>query len=68
MKEIKFFCDICGKEFLPKEFSFLTGQILKIDEKLNNHHVTFEGHYCGDCTNILLLKIEEIKNAQNTDT
>ena len=69
MKKIQFFCDICGKEFLPQEYSFLTGQVIKIDKELKSQTIVFEGHYCGVCTNLILdeaAKLRE-KNATNNN-
>jgi len=60
MKEIKYFCDICGKEFPPKEFSFLNGVIFKIDAQLKAHGSPFEGHYCGEDTKQIIEFIEEL--------
>lgn len=61
MKEIKFFCDVCGKEFPPNEYSFLTGQLIKVDKDLKSHQIPFEGHYCGDDTIKVLSYIENLK-------
>lgn len=58
MKQVKLFCDICGKEFPPQEYSFLTGQVIRIDKDLKPQLGTFEGHYCGECTHDLLGYIE----------
>ena len=60
MKELKFYCDICQKEFLPVEFSFVNGQIEKLNEKLEAQRVSFEGHYCGECTKKILAFIESL--------
>lgn len=68
MKELKYFCDICGKEFPPNEYSFLIGQIIKVDEKLVPHQVPFEKNYCGECTQLLLAEITKLKNAKHNDT
>ena len=66
MKEIKLFCDVCLKEFPPKEYSFLTGQITRIDSKLQPNLGTFEGHYCDDCTKKILEHIEKLTNESRT--
>lgn len=67
VKTITFFCDICNKEFQPQEYSFLTGQLVKIDEKLNKHPILFEGHYCGECTNLILGEITKMKNDKHKE-
>lgn len=68
MKEIKFFCDICDIEFPPKEYAFLTGQLIKIDKDFKQQVIPFEGHYCGKCTNLLLEEITKLKNAKDNNT
>ena len=65
MKTVIFCCDICGKEFPPREFSFLTGQLIKMDKELKAHQVAFEGHHCGDCTKNVLGYIDKLKD-ENT--
>lgn len=64
MKTIIFACDICEAEFPPKAYSFLTGQTISIDKELNMHTVPFEGHYCGECTELILNKIHEMRSAK----
>lgn len=66
MKKIIFNCDICGNEFPPQEYSFLTGQIIKMNEKLEKQNIIFEGHYCGVDTNKLLEEVTKLKNATQT--
>lgn len=68
MKTITFHCDLCGKEFSPESFCFINGQTIKVDAELKPQRMVFEGHYCGACADMVLLKIDEIKNAQHTDT
>lgn len=65
MKTITFSCDICGKEFPPQEYSFLTGQVVKINQELKPNTVAFEGHYDAECTHKLLEYIAGLKNAQH---
>ena len=68
VKEIRFFCDICSKEFPPQEYSFLIGQLIKVDKDLKSHTIPFEGHYCDQCTNLILGEITKLKNASYNDT
>ena len=69
-QKIQYFCDICGKEFPPQEYSFLTGQLLRLDKDLNQQIGIINGHYCGEDTKQIIAFIEELtnKNANNTNT
>ena len=67
-KQIKYFCDICDKEFPPQEYSFLTGQIIKVSGELKPELLGFEGHYCDTCTHLIIKHIEELKNAKHSNT
>lgn len=62
MQTIIYNCDICGKEFPPQEFSFLNGQIIKVNEKLEANLAKFSGHYCGECTKQIIEFIEKLGN------
>lgn len=75
MREIKMFCDICGKEFPPQEsqesqesqgYSILAGTIIRIDAQLEASSGTFEGHYCGEDTKKILEHIEKLTNEART--
>ena len=70
MKQTKLFCDVCGKEFPPKEYCFITGQIIKVNAELRPELIGFEGHFCEEETK----KIQEFiaglaneKNAQHSN-
>ena len=58
-------CDICGKEFPPKEFGFFSGQTIKVNEKLEPNLLKFDGHYCGECTNQIMGEIIKIANEKD---
>lgn len=61
-QEIKYFCDVCTKEFPPnKTYAFLTGQMLKIDKELQEHCLPFQGHYCSDCTELIIKQVDNLK-------
>ena len=49
MQTIIYNCDSCGQEFPPKEFAFVNGQTIKVNEKLEPQLLKFEGHFCGEC-------------------
>lgn len=61
MKKIQYFCDICDVEFPPKEFSFLTGQIIKLDDELKQNVLAFEWNFCGECTKMIVDVIDKTK-------
>ena len=65
VQKISFFCDVCGIEFPPKEYSFLNGQIIKMNAEYKPEPFAFAGHYCGDCTQTILEKISELKNGHS---
>lgn len=67
MQQTKFFCDVCGEEFPPKEYCFINGQLTKMDEKLQPHPFAFVGHYCGTCTQDILQHIALLKDGHNKD-
>lgn len=66
---IKYFCDICQIECTPqKGLATFAGFLMKLNEKLEMEKVGFEGHYCPEDTEKILLFISEIKNAKHNDT
>ena len=65
MKQTKMFCDVCGKEFLPKEYCFITGQIIKINAELKPELIGFEGHFCEEETKKIQEFIASLANEKN---
>lgn len=71
MKEIKCFCDICGKQFPDnlQEFSQFTGAIIKLDAKMNPNQLRFSADYCDTCTKSVLEFIDKLhESTRATDS
>ena len=59
---IKYFCDICGAECLPREgMGTFMGAIAKMNDKLERQQLGFNGHYCSKDTEMLLEFIAHLK-------
>lgn len=69
-KIVRIICDICEKEINPNDqaFSNWVGKTIKMNQKAEIQSMMFEGYYCGDCSDKILEKINEIKNANNNST
>ena len=67
MQTTKFFCDICAIEFPPKEYCFINGQVTKMDAQYKPVPFAFVGHYCGECTELILEYVAKLKNGHNKD-
>ena len=65
MQQTKFFCDVCGVEFPPKEYCFINGQLTKLDAEMKPQPIAFVGHYCGDCAQVILEKVALLKEEKN---
>lgn len=65
MQQTKFFCDVCGIEFPPQEYCFINGQVMKLDVEMKPQTFVFAGHYCGECTQIILKKVALLKEEKN---
>ena len=62
-----YFCDADGKEFDPKEgLSSLLAVIPKMNDKLEKQQLTFNGNYCGSCSELILNFIATLKNELKT--
>ena len=61
MQETKLFCDICAVEFPPKEYCFINGQVTKMNAQYQPEPFAFVGHYCGECTEVILEYIGSLK-------
>lgn len=58
-----YFCDADGKEFDPKEgIGTIAVMIPKINEKLQSQKLTFEGNFCGKCSELIMQFIGTLKN------
>lgn len=68
-KTITVTCDICNVEIDPTfAFSNLVGVTTKMDQNAEMKKMSFEGYYCGDCSNEIIKAIDNIKNAKHSDT
>ena len=62
-----YFCDADGKEFNPEEgISTIAAMIPKMNVKLEKQRLTFEGNYCGSCSELILNFIATLKNELTT--
>ena len=58
----KYFCDSCEKEFNPQEGIFtVAGMIPKMNDQLQKMNYTFNGNYCGPCSEIILSLLGKLK-------
>ena len=57
-----YFCDADGKKFDPSEGIATIGVMLpKINEKLETQKLTFEGNFCGKCSELIMQFIYSLK-------
>ena len=62
MIENHYFCDTCLKEFNPQEGIFtIAGMIPKMNDRLEKMNYTFNGNYCGPCSEIIVSLIGKLK-------
>ena len=62
-----YFCDADGKEFDPIEgFASLLAVIPKMHDKLEKQNLTFNGNFCGLCSEFLMSFISTLKNELKT--
>ena len=69
MRKEYYFCDVCKQECLPKDgIATFVGFIVKINDKLEQQRVGFEGHYCKLCSEHILDFITTLNHAENNNT
>mgnify|MGYP001602205870 CR=1 FL=1 len=57
-----YFCDTCEKEFNPQEGILTMASVIpKINDKLEKMNYTFNGNYCGRCSEIILSLLGKLK-------
>ena len=62
-----YFCDADGKEFNPEEgLASLLAVIPKMNDKLEKQNLTFNGNFCGVCSELLMSFISTLKNELKT--
>ena len=62
VQKIQFFCDTCGRECLTSEgLGSFAGYIIKLDKELQPQNLQFQGHYCNECVDKILIFINTLK-------
>ena len=57
-----YFCDADGKEFPLKEgIATIAVMLPKMNEKLEAQKLTFEGNFCGKCSELIMQFIHSLK-------